>query len=471
MLKSAIFTLTSMGVILSSSPSFARLPDAPEEKPSLSSTQEKREERALEFQAFTGKINGNNVRMRLQPHLDGHIIQELSKGDLLLITGEQEGFYSVVPPRDIKAYIFRTYVLEDVVEGSNVNVRLQPHRDGLIIAQLHTGDKAEGIVSPLNSKWIEMPPPESTRFFIAKEYVHYAGDANFITQIENKRNEAHHLLNSSYLLAQAEMRKPFEEIDIQRIAESFEKIISEYREFPKYTDKAKEVLELVQDTYLQKKIAFLESKTQSSSEKWAWQNSKLAQQIKEYEDRLAQFEDELEQSAPPTSSKVMREVITNREEGLQKESPKKGNLSRRTEAVESIDEVHMELTKKKPQENFSRIEDMNREANDKMLLWEPVEKARFHQWAVKHPQGTVQDFYLEEKLNSVKISGIVEPYNRPVKNKPGDYVLRVDNKTVAYLYSTKVNLQEKIGQHLDLTASPRDNNHFAFPAYHVLSAE
>ncbi|MGZ3733102.1 MAG: SH3 domain-containing protein, partial [Parachlamydiaceae bacterium] len=103
------------------------------------------------IEPFTGKITRNKVRMRLQPSLDALILRELSKDDLLSVVGESNEFYAILPPKDTKAYIFRTYVLDDIVEGSRVNVRLEPAIEAPVIAQLNSGDKVEGIISPLSS--------------------------------------------------------------------------------------------------------------------------------------------------------------------------------------------------------------------------------------------------------------------------------------------------------------------------------
>lgn len=47
------------------------------------------------FQAFTGKVTKNKVRLRLQPNLDGPILRELKQGDLLIVVGETDDFYAV----------------------------------------------------------------------------------------------------------------------------------------------------------------------------------------------------------------------------------------------------------------------------------------------------------------------------------------------------------------------------------------
>ena len=83
------------------------------------------------------------------------------------------------------------------------------------------------------------------------------------------------------------------------------------------------------------------------------------------------------------------------------------------------------------------------------------------------------DFDKEQQENSITLKGVIEPYQKPVKNKPGDYLLvsGISNLPVAYLYSTKINLQDYIGMEIEVIASPRPNNHFAFPAYFVLKIE
>ena len=106
-----------------------------------------------------------------------------------------------------------------------------------------------------------------------------------------------------------------------------------------------------------------------------------------------------------------------------------------------------------------------------MKLWEPIEEALYLSWANINDNKAIRDYYDEQKLASVEIAGIVEPYNTPVKNKPGDFIIRDKDVPVAYVYSTQVNLQSLVGKQVKLIAAPRPNNNFAFPAYYILSAE
>ena len=74
------------------------------------------------FKPFTGKVLANKVRIRTEPDLDSHIFRQVDKNELLLIVGENSDFYAVQPPKNTKAYIFRSYILDNIIEASRVNV-------------------------------------------------------------------------------------------------------------------------------------------------------------------------------------------------------------------------------------------------------------------------------------------------------------------------------------------------------------
>lgn len=374
------------------------------------------------FAAFTGKVTKNKVRMRYQPTLDGPILRELKEGDLLVVVGESEDFYAVQPPKDIKGYVFRTFVLDNFIEGKHVNVRLEPDVDAPIIGQLNSGDRVDGKISPANNKWLEITPPETTHFYIAKDYIEKAGGPNLIATIEKRREEVNRLMNSTYLISQAEMQKAFPEINLDLIVGNYHRVIKGYSDFPEQVSKAKELIIQIQDNYLQKKIAYLETKANSAQQDWLVQNNQRAEQLKIQEEHLRQLERQREDShssvglsATPASMKP----------------------------------------------------------NVKMAVWMPVEENLFQAWAEQNEGNSREDFYEEQKNNSIALSGIIEPYTRSIKNKPGDYLLvnQTTNQPIAYLYSTVVDLNERLGKEIQLTVTPRSNNNFAFPAYFVLSME
>ena len=135
----------------------------------------KKEKSKGQFKSFTGKVKGKKVRLRTQPDLDGAVVKELQRGEYLAIIDEVDDFWVTQAPSDLKAYVFRSFVLDNVVEGNRVNVRLHPNTEAPVITHLNSGDAIDGTICPANHKWIEIAAPETARFYVAKSYIENAG--------------------------------------------------------------------------------------------------------------------------------------------------------------------------------------------------------------------------------------------------------------------------------------------------------
>ncbi|MGB7978088.1 MAG: SH3 domain-containing protein [Chlamydiales bacterium] len=363
------------------------------------------------FKPFTGKLVANKVRIRAKPDLESPIIRQMGKNDLLLIIAEEGDFYAVEPLKDTKAYVFRSYILDDVVEANRVNVRLEPHVDAPIIAQLQAGDKVHGAVCSMNHKWLEIAPPKGTKFYVAKEFVAHAGGPEYLANMEKRKTQVEELLTSAYLNAETECKKDYEEMAPQHATDQFQTILRNFADFPEATQQAKEGLALLKETYLNKKIEYLESKAE------------LTSTVKE----------ELIAKHKAESS----ELFTN---GTVKIDPSLWNK------------------RNQKQENFG--------------FWDTLEESLFLSWTAFHSGKTFDDYYTEQKANASVLTGTIEKYTVDVRNRPGDYILRgAEDAPVAYLYSTQVDLESFTGKTVTLLAAPRPNNHFAFPAYFVFSVE
>ena len=326
------------------------------------------------FSPFTGRIKAKKVRIRLEADVDSRIIKEVQKDELISILGEKEDFWAVSPPKETKAYVFRSFVLDNVVEGNRVNVRLEPHLEAPVIAHLNSGDRLENAaISPINGKWLEITPPEATRFYIAKEYVEYAGGPELKQQIDRKMATCQQLLDAAAVLSQAELKKPFEEMDFDRIVNSYNTVVKEYSEFTELAETARQALTNFQEAYLEKRITYLESRS-------------VAVQPAEQEANRA--------------------------------------------LAEELSEALLQIT-------------------DRMIAWEPVEEVLYMGWESGNSGGSLQEFYEDQKLSAITLSGIVESYNSPVKSKPGDFILRDKEIPIGYLYSTKINLQSLVGKARD----------------------
>lgn len=361
------------------------------------------------FKPFTGKVMANKVRIRAKADLDSHIVRQLNKNDLLLVVGEEGEFYAVDPLKDTKAYVFRSYILDNIVEANRVNIRLEPHVDAPIIGQMQAGDKVNGTVCAMNHKWLEIAPPKGTRFYVSKEFIGQAGGPEYLGVMEKRKSKVEELLASTYLAAETECKKIFEEMAPQPIIDQFQTLIRDYADFADATAAAKEGLAQLKETYLNKKIAFLESKAELST--------------------------------------------TAKEELIAKHKAENAELFAEVKGDKSW--------KKQPRKKES------------ITLWDTLEESLYLSWSAFHSGKTFDDFYGEQKANASVLNGTIEPYMHDVRNKPGDFVLRGgrDEAPLAYLYSTQIDLNKYVGKSVTLLATPRPNNHFAFPAYFVLSVE
>jgi hypothetical protein len=372
------------------------------------------DKKADTFKPFTGKVLANKVRIRAKADLDGHIVRQANKNELLLVVGEEGEFWAVQPSKGTKAYVFRSYVLDQVVEATRVNVRLEPHVDAPIIAQLQTGDKVQGNICPMNHKWLEISPPSSSRFYVSKEFIAQAGGPEYLTAMEKRKSQVEELVSSAFFLAEAECKKPFEEMSPHEASEKFQTVLRSYSDFPESVTQAKEGLALLKETYLQKKIAYLEERAELTANEKEQLLAKHKAESREF------FQDEQVKPDPNLWSK---------------RNPPKPNLT------------------------------------DRMCFWDTIEESLYLSWTAFHTGKKQDEFYQEQKANATVLTGVVESYSYPMKNKPGDYILRGDEAPLAYLYSTQVNLEQYEGKEVTVLASPRPNNHFAFPAYFVISVE
>lgn len=212
------------------------------------------------FAPFTGKITRPKVRIRTQASLDGAIVKELQKGEYVLVTGLTDEYYIIKPPEGIKAYIFRTFVLDNIVEGKNVNVRLNPDTNAPIIAHLNQGDTVDGTVSTSNPKWLEITPPATTKLYISRDFVENVGNSELLTKLQSRLKTVTDLFNQALTTSQIELQKAFEKMNIEEAKGKLNNIIQNYVDFPEYTAKAKELLNSIQDKVLQKKLTYLEAK-------------------------------------------------------------------------------------------------------------------------------------------------------------------------------------------------------------------
>lgn len=374
------------------------------------------------FQAFTGRVKGNRVRIRLQPNLDSVVLRQTPRGELFVVVGETDDFYAIAPPKEVKGYVYRTFVLDNIIEGNRVNIRLEPNVESPIIAQLNQGDRIEGQLYEANPKWMEISPPASTRFYINKDYIEPVGNANYLAQLEQRQSLVNQLLQDALVQVEMELKTSIELSQFDTIKQNLNRIIAQFPDFPEQQTRAKEALAQLQEDHLHKKTR------------------------------------DLEQQA-----KLQHEVLENRSQQIE------AYLSQKQQQIE---ENQRQLESQNQMPPASTPINIGIAITPKMLLWNATEERLFQAWKKDHPGSSLNDFYDQQRKHAVWLKGTIEPYARLVKNKPGDYVLlNAQRLPIAYLYSNLINLEDWVGHQVTIEASERPNNQFAFKAFYVLSVE
>ncbi len=363
------------------------------------------------FDPFTGKVTGNRVRLRLHPSLDSPIIRELSAGELWVITGEVEDFYAVMPEPGTKGYIFRTYVLDGTVEGNNVNLRLKADTQSPVITQLGQGDKVTGEVAKDNPKWLEIDLPSNIRFYIAKEYVQRVGNKSFFNQMIKEKEAILKKLEELKTRVKQELEKSFHDIQLAPLANELKTLASSAaNNFPDISQRINDIVASLQEEYL--KLSML------------------------HQTKPADFHISKPKEEP------RKDEATEEHEG-----PLSAEKNAKTRGFSY---------------SGSKWSTFSLAQQEESLIQDAIDTQ-----AVKDEK----EFYEKEAAKSSILRGIIVPYERMVKNRPGDFIL-LDATTkvpLAYLYSTKANLTEFVGQpSTEITVVERPNHYFALPAYFVL---
>ncbi|WP_236558951.1 SH3 domain-containing protein [Chlamydia sp. 17-3921] len=367
---------------------------------------------ALSFSPFTGEIKGNRVRMRLAPQTDSTIIKEFSKGELVAVIGESKDYYIVSAPHDLKGYVFRTFVLDNKIEGEQVNVRLEPTTSSPVLVRLSRGTSVFITSEQPHGKWLEISLPDQCAFYVAKNFVSHKGSIDLYQKLECQKKIALDILDSAVKFANIELEKDLKDIDLEAIYKKINQLQSdEFSDISGLQAIIQSALEKIQDAYLAKSLTKQESFSENQSN------------IKDSE----------------TSSSSLSSL---------ENAPKTSLLSQHIRKQTLLSSQPLSKGR------------------------ESLEHALFKIWASMQnspKELTQEDFYREEyKHHKQVFTGVLETYSHVVKNNPGDYILRDNEQVLTFLYATKINLKDWIGKRVTVEAVSRPNNHFAFPAHYVL---
>ena len=278
---------TQISLSKEESPALAEVPSF--EAPIAAPPVIKKAKPKVAFKPFTGKVKGKKVRLRLQPDIESSIAKELQKGEFLSIVGEAEDFWIAEAPSDLKSYVFRSFVLDNQIEGTRVNIRLQPSLESPIVTHLNSGDPVQGSICAANNKWIEIPTPETARFYVAKDFIENFGGPEVKAHNENRLKSAKQQIETASYFVESEMQKAYPNIDFDKMNNSFLVVIQEYAEFPELVEQAKNSLAMAQEQFLDKRISFLENKA-SEDEALAFEAKKALTTEHSFTDKMKLWE-------------------------------------------------------------------------------------------------------------------------------------------------------------------------------------
>jgi hypothetical protein len=273
---------------------------------------------------------------------------------------------------------------------------------------LNSGDHVEGTVSPLNSKWLEISLPEHVRFFVAKEFVENIGDKTVYLELERRRKRLQESLSRLEQNMFDEMKKPFRDIQLAPLAAQLNQIISQNQDLPQQVERAHEILQKMQEAYLQRSIG-------------------LKNIIDMKDSKIAQAQNE-QPAAPNTPTNTTE--------------PKQESQKEQTAAASTPDF-------KKQEASFVQMQlKQDPSLNEALYYMKELEKGQMLQGVIKPNVRLVKnvpgDFVLVDPKTQIP---------------------------QAYLYSTHIDLAPLCGKKAAVYVSERPNNNFAFKAYFVLRVE
>ena len=224
---------------------------------------------------FTGKVKARKLRMRARADLDGAIIKDLGRGELVSVVAEKGDFWAVEPPANFKAYVFRSYILDNAVEGNNVNVRLKPNVDSPVLTHLNSGDKIKGSICAENNKWLEITLPSNTYFYVSKQFIENVGSPDVKVKHDLRKQAAFEAFETAQHVGKTELAKNFPEVDFDKVTHNFQVVMSEYSDFSELALSAREELSTLQEQYLDKRLSYVETKVPQEEELSAAAQSQL----------------------------------------------------------------------------------------------------------------------------------------------------------------------------------------------------
>jgi uncharacterized protein YgiM (DUF1202 family) len=130
--------------------------------------------RVSALEPFTGTVNDNNINIRADSNTSSQIICNVPKGTEVEVLSEKYDWYKIKLPKNAALYVKKTLIepidkKTGKVDKDNVNMRLAPNESSAILGRL---DKAE-IIAILEDtgEWYKILPNDKSFGWINKKFV------------------------------------------------------------------------------------------------------------------------------------------------------------------------------------------------------------------------------------------------------------------------------------------------------------
>ena len=123
---------------------------------------------------FVGTVTGTKVNVRAGSNRNFEIIHQLTKGESVVIIGQQGEWYAIELPPEASAFIAAQFVARDSasaghVTGARVNVRGGPGTKYNTLGKVAAGEPLA--IRGEQDGWLQILPPSSARGWVAKSLI------------------------------------------------------------------------------------------------------------------------------------------------------------------------------------------------------------------------------------------------------------------------------------------------------------
>ena len=122
----------------------------------------------------TGTVTANVLNVRARPATHYEVVGQLQQGDEVQVLEENEEWYKIVAPRNVRAWIAAAFVgPDDLVTGDRVRVHSGPGLVFTTYAYLNKGDRVVRI-GPPEEEWQRIEPPDGAAAWVSRAYIRMA---------------------------------------------------------------------------------------------------------------------------------------------------------------------------------------------------------------------------------------------------------------------------------------------------------